>query len=271
MTKKISVALVGAGSMGGALLRGWLATAVIDPARSAVFEPAPDASLKKMASAHRLALNPPHKAVEAEALVLAVKPQVAASVLPAFADIARRAIVISVMAGTSLAAIGRALGHPPRLARAMPNLPASIGAGVTGLYAPPAVDANGRELIDSLLAAAGETVWVGSEEAIDVVTAVSGSGPAYYFLLTEALAAAGAELGLDRDAAGRLARATAAGAGALLSADTRSPAEMRKAVTSPGGTTAAALAVLDGDEKALRKMMKEAVAAAARRAAELTD
>jgi pyrroline-5-carboxylate reductase len=152
----------------------------------------------------------------------------------------------------------------------MPNLAASLGAGVTGLYAP-TLNTPGRDIVDRLMSAAGDTVWVDSEQGIDFVTAVSGSGPAYFFLLTEALAEAGAALGLDSESAARLARATAAGAGALLSSDPRSPADIRKAVTSPGGTTAAALAVLDGDKKALRALLRDAVAAAARRAGELTE
>lgn len=271
MTKKISVALVGAGSMGGALLRGWLAADMIDAGASAVFEPAADAALKKLARSAGFALNPAAGDVRADAMVLAVKPQAAASALPPYSAAARSAIVISVMAGTSLATIARALGHPPRIARAMPNLAASLGAGVTGLYAPATLTTAGRDVVDRLMSAAGETVWVDSEREIDFVTAVSGSGPAYFFLLTEALADAGAALGLDRDAAARLARATATGAGALLASDPRAPDAIRKAVTSPGGTTAAALNVLDGDEKALRTLIREAVAAAAKRAGELTE
>jgi pyrroline-5-carboxylate reductase len=271
MTKKVSVALVGAGSMGGALVRGWLASDMIDAAASTVFEPAADKALQKLARERDIALNPAPAEVRADAMVLAVKPQSAASALPPYAPIAKSAIVISVMAGTSLATIARALGHPPRVARAMPNLAASLGAGVTGLYAPATLNPAGRDIVDRLMSAAGETVWVDSERDIDFVTAVSGSGPAYLFLLTEALAEAGAALGLDRNAAARLARATATGAGALLASDSRAPADIRKAVTSPGGTTAAALAVLDGDDKALRTLIRQAVAAAAKRAGELTE
>lgn len=257
--------------MGGALLRGWLAADMIDAPASAVFEPAADMALKKLARAQGIALNPAPGEVSVDALVLAVKPQSAASALPAYSAFARSSIVISVMAGTSLAAIARALGHPPRIARAMPNLAASLGAGVTGLYAPPTLNAAGRDIVDRLMSAAGETVWVDTEQGIDFVTAVSGGGPAYFFLLTEALAEAGASLGLDKEAAARLARATATGAGALLSSDPRAPADIRKAVTSPGGTTAAALSVLDGDQKALRSLLREAVSAAAKRAGELTE
>jgi len=195
----------------------------------------------------------------------------AADALPAYAALAGRALAISVMAGKSTASVGKALGGAERVARAMPNLPAAIGKGVTGLYAPSSIDARGRRLAETLMRAAGEVVWVEREQDIDAVTAVSGSGPAYFFLLTEALADAGEALGLGKTAAAALARATLAGAGALIDAETREPEEMRKAVTSPGGTTEAALKIFDGDEQALRALVNNAVAAAARRASELTD
>ncbi len=269
MTAKIAAALTGAGAMGGALLRGWLVAGAIDPHRSSVFEPAADDRLTALCRKGGIALNPPLEAVEADALVLAVKPQMAEAALPAYQAVASRALVLSVMAGTSLATIGRLLGDPPRMARAMPNLAASVGAAVSGLYAPERVGEGDRSMVERLMSAVGDTVWVMSETAIDVVTAVSGSGPAYFFLLTEALAEAGEAQGLPGDAAMRLARATARGAGAVLSGDA-DPLSLRSAVTSPGGTTAAALAVLDGDDQTLRLLMKKAVAAAARRAAELS-
>lgn len=271
MQNQLSVALVGAGSMGGALLRGWLTAGTIKAKESSVIDPGADSGVKKLARDNGFALNPPLNDVRADALLIAIKPQTAASVLPAYRSIARSAIVISVMAGVSLASLARMLGNPPRAARAMPNLPASLGAGVTGVYAPPTLNAAGRDSVDRLMAAVGETVWVDEEQEIDFVTAISGSGPAYFFLLTEALVEAGAALGLDKDAALRLARATASGAGAMLATDSRTPSEMRKAVTSPRGTTAAALQVFDGDDKALRKLVKGAVAAAAKRAGELTE
>ncbi len=270
MITKPSVALVGAGAMGGALLRGWLAPGSIDPAKSVVFDPAAPEAIRALCEKHGVALNPAVETTNADALVLAVKPQKANDALPAYAPIAKNALVISVMAGKTIASIAKALGGAPKVARVMANLPAAIGKGVAGLYAPGAVDADGRRLIETLMAAAGETVWVGSEQEIDFVTAVSGSGPAYFFLLTEALAEAGAALGLSKDAAARLALATLTGAGALMETETRSPAQMRRAVTSPGGTTEAALDILDGDDKTLRKLIKDAVAAAARRAGELT-
>lgn len=271
MLENPKVALIGAGAMGGALLRGWLKAGSIDAAGSAVFDPGASDEIAALCARHGLALNPEMREVAVDAVVVAVKPQMAASVLPAFAGLAKDAVVISVMAGKSVAAVSKALGGAGLVARAMPNLPAAIGRGVSGLYAPEAVGGEGRALIENLMQAAGETVWVESEQAIDFVTAVSGSGPAYFFLLTEALAEAGAALGLSKDAAERLALATLTGAGALLETETRTPSEMRRAVTSPGGTTEAALNVLDGDNKALRRLIKEAVAAAAKRAGELTD
>ncbi len=267
---KPSVALIGAGAMGGALLRGWLKAESIDAARSAVFDPAAGAAIASLCKTHGVSLNPAVKGAF-DALVLAVKPQAAADVLPHYAPLARDAVVISVMAGKSIAGVKKTLGGAGGIARAMPNLPAAIGKGVSGLYAPEAIDADGRKLVETLMAAAGETVWVETEQQIDIVTAVSGSGPAYYFLMTEALAEAGEALGLSQDAALKLARATLAGAGALLETEARDPAEMRRAVASPGGTTEAALKVLDGDDEALRKLMKAAATAAAKRGGELTD
>ena len=268
---KPSVALIGAGAMGGAMVRGWLEAGSVDISGSAVFDPAPPREMVDLCNAHGLALNPEAGVISPDVLVCAVKPQAAAKALPPYALLARDAVVVSVMAGKSVAAISGMLGGAARLVRAMPNLPAAIGRGVTGLHASEAVSAPERDMVERLMRAVGEAVWVDAENAIDAVTAVSGSGPAYFFLLTEALSQAGEALGLSQEAAAKLARATCAGAGALLDADGRAPAEMRRAVTSPGGTTEAALGVLDGEDEAVRKLMKEAAAAAARRAGELTD
>lgn len=268
---KPSVALIGAGAMGGAMFKGWLEAGSIDVSRSAVFDPAPPDEIAQLCRQHGIALNPEISKAAVDALICAVKPQAAEKALPAYAPLAKDAFVVSVMAGKSVANIAMALGGAKRVVRAMPNLPAAIGCGVSGLYANDAVNASDRAMIERLMSAVGETVWVDSESDIDAVTAISGSGPAYYFLLTEALAEAGEALGLSKDAAAKLARATCAGAGALLSEDNRSAADMRRAVTSPGGTTEAALSVLDGEETPLRKLIKDAVLKAARRAKELTD
>ena len=268
MTNNPSVALIGAGAMGGALLRGWLSAGSIDPASSAVFDPGVSPEITALCTEQGGRINP---AIEGrfDAIIIAVKPQAANVVLPAYSGIANNAVVVSVMAGKTIASIAEALGGAAKIARVMPNLPAAIGRGVSGLFAPESINQDGRALIEILMAAAGETVWVETEEQIDFVTAVSGSGPAYYFLLTEALAQAGESLGLAPDAAAKLARATLSGAGALMEIETRSPAEMRRAVTSPGGTTEAALNILDGDNEEMRKLIKSAVKAAAQRGAAL--
>ena len=269
MSEKPSVALIGAGAMGGALLTGWLKAEVIAPRRSAVFDPSLYEKTRKLCDEYKVAVNEGDGPFDA--VVIAVKPQIAASVLPTYASLATNSTIVSVMAGKSIASVSGMLGAAVQVARAMPNLPAAIGKGVTGVYAPHAIDEVGRALIETLMRAAGDVVWVQREEEIDFVTAVSGSGPAYFFLLTEALADAGEALGLSKDAAAALARATLSGAGALMEGEARSPAEMRKAVTSPGGTTEAALRVLDGDDEALRKLINQAVGYAAKRAGELTD
>ncbi len=270
MTDKPSVALVGAGAMGGALFRGWLAAHSIDRAGSAIFDPGASDEIATLAKAKGVRMNPEIGA-GFDVLIAAVKPQMAARVLPAYAPAAEGAVVLSVMAGATMATLSKLLSGPTKIVRAMPNLPAAIGAGVSGLFASGAVTADERAVVEQLMAAAGASIWVDRESDIDLVTAVSGSGPAYFFLLAEALADAGAAAGLTREAATRLAEATLAGAGALMAADGRSAREIRQAVTSPGGTTAAALDVLDGDQEALRALMKRAVAAAAKRAGELAD
>jgi len=271
MTSSLAVSLVGAGAMGGALLKGWLHIGAIDTGRSAVFDPAANGAMKLLCAEHGLVLNPPIDTISADVMVVAVKPQKADEVLLQYAKLAKNAIVISVMAGKSIANISNALGGAPRVARTMPNLPAAIGKGITGIFAPKVIDDAGRAIIQSLMSAVGETVWVAAESQIDFVTAISGSGPAYYFLMTEALAEAGAALGLTKEAAAKLALLTLTGAGALMDIETRSPVEMCEAVTSPGGTTEAALSVLDGTDHQLRTLLKKAVAAAAKRASALTQ
>jgi len=269
MTGKPTVALIGAGAMGGALFRGWLQSDAINAGRSAVFDPAAPESIVSLAKEKGVAVNPEISG-GFDFLVVAIKPQMTAKVLPDYGPAAKGAVVASVMAGTSIATLSRIFPGHEKFIRAMPNLPAAIGAGVSGLYGSDAVSKDERDAAERLMAAAGACVWVESESDIDLVTAVSGSGPAYFFLLTEALAEAGEAAGLSADAASRLAEATLAGAGKLMDVDGRSASDIRKAVTSPGGTTAAALDVLDGDDAAIRKLMKKAVAAAAKRAGELS-
>lgn len=202
------------------------------------------------------------------AVVFAVKPQEAAKVLPAYARFAGSSVFLSIMAGRSVAGMRALLGGQAAVVRAMPNLPASIRRGVTVAYAGPGVGQADRALCDALLRAIGTVAWVDDEGLIDAVTAVSGSGPAYVFLLAELMEAAGRVQGLPPDLARLLARETVAGAGALLAASSEDAADLRKAVTSPGGTTAAALEVLMAPD-AWPKTVAEAIAAAARRSREL--
>ena len=188
------------------------------------------------------------QALACDALVLAVKPQQMKAALAPIAGSLSGQLVISIAAGLRLADLGRwlgAAGQPyTRLVRCMPNTPALIGAGVTGLYADPSVDASGREAAQRILAAVGSTVWAASEDQIDAVTAISGSGPAYVFHFIEALEAAGRALGFDEAGARRLAIDTALGAAKLAASSEDSPALLRQKVTSKGGTTEAALASL---------------------------
>jgi pyrroline-5-carboxylate reductase len=264
-----SIVLVGAGNMGGAMLRGWLALG-LEPARVAVLDPAPSREVVELSRAG-LRLNPVEPVPDAAVVVLAVKPQVAGEVMPRLATWIRPAtIVVSVMAGRTLSGIGRAMPQGTAVVRAMPNLPASIGRGMTVAVANSDVTAQQQALVDRFLAAIGSVEWIKEETLLDAVTAVSGSGPAYVFLLAEVLARAGASAGLPATLAERLATATIAGAGAMLQQSTATATTLRENVTSPGGTTAAALAVLMG-ENALGSLVEKAVAAATIRSRQLSS
>lgn len=262
-----SLTLVGAGKMGAAMLEGWLA-AGLDRQRTTIVEKQPSDAVRALCAARGLALNPAAPAASA-VLVVAIKPQGFAEAAP---DLDRMigpdTLVLSILAGKTIADITGRLGNARAVVRAMPNLPASIGRGATGAVANADVTPHQRGAVDALLSANGRVEWVGSEAEIDAVTALSGSGPAYVFLMVEAMAAAGIAAGLPPAVAERLARATVSGAGALLDASDLPAAELRRNVTSPGGTTAAALDVLTGDD-ALGTLMRAAVAAAKRRAGEL--
>ncbi|GJD76888.1 pyrroline-5-carboxylate reductase [Methylobacterium gregans] len=263
-----SLTLVGAGKMGGAMLTGWL-EAGLDPRATTILDPAPSEAITALCAERGIALNPAEPA-PAAVLVLGIKPQGLEAASAALAPlVGPDTLVLSILAGKTIADLKARLPGARAVVRAMPNLPASIGRGATGAVASPEVSADQRAVAEALLSAAGLTEWLEAEAAIDAVTAVSGSGPAYVFLLVEALAEAGVAAGLAPDIAGRLARATVTGAGALLEASPEEAAQLRRNVTSPGGTTAAALEVLmraDG----LGGLMREAVAAAKRRAGELS-
>jgi pyrroline-5-carboxylate reductase len=261
------VVLVGAGKMGGALLEGWLRLG-LDPKRVAVLEPQPSPQLAALA-ARGLRLNPaPGTLDNTAALVIALKPQVAAQALAPLAPLVSAAtVVVSIMAGRTLQFLSAALARPCALVRAMPNTPAAIGRGIT-VAVPRGADAAQRELADRLLAATGAVEWIEDETMMDAVTAVSGSGPAYVFLLAETLAQAGVAAGLTPALAAKLARATVAGSGELLHRSALDATALRENVTSAGGTTAAALAVLMGPN-GLAPLMTRAVAAATERSQQL--
>ena len=259
-----TIALAGAGKMGGAMLTGWLAQGLA-PSRVVVIEPAPSAEITALA-AKGIRLNP-KGAGTVETLVVAVKPQSfrgAGAVLKSL--VGPTTLVVSIMAGTTITSLNEVCGGA--VVRAMPNTPAAIGRGITVAVAAKSVSRAQRATADSLLRATGSVEWVDDETLMDAVTAVSGSGPAYIFLLAEELARAGIEAGLPAELATKLARETVAGSGELLCRSDLTAATLRQNVTSPGGTTAAALNVLMGKD-GLQQLMIRAIAAATARSKEL--
>lgn len=269
MNTKLRIAFVGGGNMATCLIGGLIAQG----APATTITVADPVATQREALQQRFGVATVATAAEAVAgadvVVLAVKPQQMAEAARSIAAIVaqRNPLVISIAAGIRLADLARWLGAGVRLVRAMPNLPAQIGAGVSALYAGDDVDTFWRAIAEAIMSACGATVWVPAEDQMDAVTAVSGSGPAYFFLLIEALQAAAIELGLDRDTARTLAVETARGAGRMAATLDLEPAQLRAQVTSKGGTTAAALEVLE--DAGLRAILARAVAAAARRSNEL--
>ncbi|MFO1111447.1 MAG: pyrroline-5-carboxylate reductase [Bradyrhizobium sp.] len=259
-----TIVLAGAGKMGGAMLTGWLAGG-LDAGRVVVVEPHPSDEIKALA-AKGVRLNP-KDAVPAETLVMAVKPQTFRDAGPMVKPfVGASTLVVSIMAGTNISALEEVCGG--MVVRAMPNTPAAIGRGITVAVPAKKVSAAQRAIADALLRATGSVEWVEDEKLMDAVTAVSGSGPAYVFLLAEELARAGVEAGLPEELAGRLARETVAGSGELLHRSDLPASTLRKNVTSPGGTTQAALEVLMAKD-GLQPLMIRAIAAATKRSIEL--
>lgn len=265
-----SVLLVGCGKMGGAMLEGWIRHGL-----------APSVVMDR----HDHTLPAPHQHARTLAdipadftpdiIILAVKPQKADEVLGELGQRFPTTPLLSVMAGRTVENLAQRFSEAnsaakPTIIRAMPNTPCAIGAGISGLYAAPTVTDQQKQYCDQLLQAVGETVWVEQEDLIDSVTAVSGSGPAYVFLLAELMEKAGVEQGLPAETARKLARRTIFGAGALMDQSPLDAAELRTRVTSPGGTTAAALAVLMAPD-AWPTTVSKAIQAAARRAKELSS
>jgi pyrroline-5-carboxylate reductase len=251
--------------MGSALLAGWreqgLAQAiVVDPSPEAGKLAGPGVTVLADAAGIPADFGP-------EAVILAVKPQMAAAALPAYARF--EAVFISIMAGKTIAAIAGMVGAGAAIVRAMPNTPAAVRQGITVAFPSPHVSAHQRALADTLLAAAGDVAWVEDEGLLDPVTAISGGGPAYVFLLTELLEQAGLDQGLTPELARKLARQTVIGSAALLAASQEDAAQLRINVTSPGGTTAEALKLLRADD-ALPEIFRKAITAATERSRALS-
>ena len=263
------ILLLGGGRMGGAMLAGWrerglAPSCVIDPAPAAMALRGEGVQVVAAADALPSGFAP-------AAVVLAVKPQQADAALPALARLAGSgAVVLSIMAGRTIAGLRALLGADVPVVRAMPNTPAAIRQGITVAFAGPGVTPGQQSLCDGLLTSVGEVAWVGDERLIDPVTAVSGGGPAYVFLLAELLERAAVEQGIPPPLARRLARVTVAGSGALLAASADDASALRVAVTSPAGTTERALAVLMADA-AWPAHVSRAIDAATRRSRELAS
>ncbi|MHA6264969.1 pyrroline-5-carboxylate reductase [Arenibacterium sp. CAU 1754] len=257
--------LLGCGKMGSAMLAGWLADGL--PAASVwVIDPAPSHWLRGTGVNINTTL-PDRPAI----VLIAVKPQMMGEALPTLAALGGgETLFVSVAAGTPISAYEAVLGADTPIIRAMPNTPAAIGKGITALIGNAHAGAGDMDMADSLLAAVGQTVRLDSESQMDAVTGVSGSGPAYVFHLIETLARAGVEQGLPEDLAMQLAKATVAGAGALAEASDEDPSQLRINVTSPNGTTQAALEVLMEPDTGFPVLLSRAVAAATNRSKELS-
>ncbi|TBR13915.1 MAG: pyrroline-5-carboxylate reductase [Lysobacter sp.] len=264
------VAFIGGGNMarslvGGLVSRGMPASAlrVAEPVEALRDGLSADFGVAVFESAAEAAKGAP-------TWLLAVKPQVMRSVCAELETLAGAAdpLVVSIAAGITAAQLGRWLGPGRAIVRAMPNTPALLGQGVSGLFATPAVSAAQRKAADALLRSAGPTVWIDEEALMDAVTAVSGSGPAYVFLLAESMQAAAERQGLDAESASLLVRQTIAGAAAMLLQSGESPAALRARVTSPGGTTQAAIEAFQAD--GFESLVDRAIDAATRRGGELS-
>jgi pyrroline-5-carboxylate reductase len=263
------IVLLGAGNMGGAVLRGWMDHDLM-VAPFYVADPGLSADMAKLLDECGISHGPsvPSDA-KASVLVLAIKPQMMDKVLPSVLPcVDENTLIVSIAAGTTIAVIKSHIAEG-LVVRAMPNTPAMIGRGITGVMAEDGLSAEGRELITQLLSVCGPVEWFEDESTIDAVTAVSGSGPAYVFLLAEVMAQAGINAGLEPELAMRLARETVSGAGELMRRSDNDASTLRQNVTSPGGTTAAALAVLMAEDDGMQQIFDRAILAAKTRSEEL--
>jgi pyrroline-5-carboxylate reductase len=260
------ILLVGCGRMGSALLSGWISQG-FNPSAIVVVEPgAMPEGVLGVADPQDIPAD-----FKPDVVLLAVKPQMMEAVAPVYARFADHAVFLSIAAGRTLASFQTLLGPDAAVIRSMPNTPAAVGRGITVACANQMATSLQKARAQELLTAVGEVGWVEDEGLIDAVTAVSGSGPAYVFLLAEVMAKAGEKAGLAPDLAERLARATVAGAGELLYRLDSPASTLRQNVTSPGGTTAAALSVLMAEPGGLQDLMERAVLAAAQRSKELAS
>lgn len=262
--------LVGCGNMGGALASGWL-SAGLSPAALKVVDPALAGGSEKFPGVECFeTLEDVGAAVQPAAIIVAVKPQMVPAILPGLGQWRDSGVpLVSIAAGTRIAVFRQVMGADAPVIRAMPNTPAAIGKGISAIFADTTASDEEKALAEALFSCVGEVVWLSREEDLDTVTAVSGSGPAYFFLLAEELARAANELGLDSEVANRLAAATLIGAGALLAESGEEPAALRQKVTSPKGTTEAAVGQLCADS-AFAELIGRAVRAAAARSEELS-
>lgn len=262
--------LIGAGKMGTAMLQGWLEAGVTGD-QVTIFDPAPPPETMAVIAQYSISHNPPLNSVDGvEAILVAIKPQMVDEVLPAMADLAKdNPLVVSVVAGKTIAAFRQHFGETTPIIRTIPNTPAAVGRGITAMAASDGVSAEQSKLATALLASLGEVVTVTDEALIDACTAISGSGPAYIFYMTECMTAAAKKLGLPADIAEQLARATVAGAGELMRATGTPAGVLRENVTSPKGTTHAALQVLMADEDGMKQLVIRATAEAEKRSREL--
>ncbi|WP_032112341.1 pyrroline-5-carboxylate reductase [Candidatus Paracaedibacter symbiosus] len=255
------ILLVGCGAMGNALRQGWQPHKDIEVL---VIDPQSAAGIDMFGTVQELPED-----YQPDVVLFAIKPQIATDVVPYYALFNQSdTLFISIMAGVSVAKIKQLLGGEAAIIRTMPNLPAVVGEGVTGIYSEATLQPTVKQKVTDLFSGIGATVWVEAEDHLNSVTAISGSGPAYFFRLVEAMATAGEQLGLSKDIADQLARQTLVGAGALLSRSQESVEQLRIKVTSPGGTTAAALSIFEADN-ALDDLILKAATAAFHRAKEL--
>lgn len=265
-----SLVLFGAGKMGAAMLEGWIAVGV-NTAATTILDPHPTFEVQTLCGTRQIPLNPPLRDVAPpKAVVLAIKPQMleaAAQVINRL--VAPETLVVSILAGKTIADLRRKIPAARAIVRAMPNLAASVRRSATAAVATAETSDAQKKLAHQLLSSIGTVEWLPGEDLIDAVTAVSGSGPAYFFFLAECLAHAGTSAGLPQELSAHLARATLVGAGELLAQTELPPGKLRHDVTSPGGTTAAALEILMSDQ-GFGEIMQRAVAAAKRRAGELS-